>query len=669
MVLFIFCFGGRRAAPAYLLRVMPGRADTSPSENWWRHGVIYQVYPRSFKDGCQPQCTGTGSLRGVLEKLEYLAKDVGVTVIWLSPIYDSPMKDFGYDISNYTKIWPTFGTMADFDALMAKAKSLGVRILMDFVPNHSSDQHPWFLESKSSLDSEKRDWYMWRNGTVDEEGNLAPPTNWRSMFCNNAACSAWEYDNTTGQYYYHQFLSEQPDLNWRNPKVVEAMHDMMRFWLAKGVDGFRVDAFAYMLEDSSFGDEPLNPDWKPEPDAVAAGYSKVLHTKTENIDGLHGLLQGMQKVLKEFGDDRMMVGEVYQDNIISEEDVLSYYGTKEQPEFNMPFNMLLIGNLGAADVKMDIPKLRKDIDHYDKSLKPWAQPNWVIGNHDVHRVRSRNGGNEFISRSMHVLLLTLRGTPTIYNGDEFGMLDGKVPASKAQDPTCIKSAKAWNCRDPERTPLQWNTDNENAGFTDAGVVPWLPVSSDYVNTNADSQIGAPKSMLSMVKTLLRLRQGSDALRAGEYTSIDDKHAGNNVFVYQRSGKDGRYVIAHNFGPHDEKFVSSSLGGLSGILRLDSRGPISGDPLQNVKPLSTIQLQAHQSMVYQIPPEVEPFNWLIALWVFLAVAAVSIAAYVGWRRRSEKEDRKTFNQGLDNREASVVEFSVLQESNHYNPPML
>ena len=419
-------------------------AAAAPGDWWWRHGVVYQIYPRSFLDGCSPSCTGTGSLRGIESKLVYLRDDLGIDVIWISPIYDSPMADFGYDISNYTSVWPTFGTVDDVRSLVTVARQLGLRVLLDFVPNHSSDQHPWFVESRSGLDSPKRNWYVWRKGHPDS-GDKArlPPSNWRSMFCFDVECSAWELDTTTGEYYYHQFLKEQPDLNWREPAVIEAMHEVMRFWLRLGVSGFRVDAFINLLEDEKLRDEPNDPAW-PGDHPIAAGYEKLLHTRTENQDGMHLILRGMQKVLEEFGDDRMMVGEVYADKVVSEQDVMSYYGASpEEPEFNMPFNFALVPFFGASFTATqgnqnfrNATALREIVDHYDAMVPAWAQPNYVLGNHDNRRVRSRIGGSESLARSLMVLLLTLRGTPTIYNGDEIGMLDGIVPPSRSQDPTC-----------------------------------------------------------------------------------------------------------------------------------------------------------------------------------------------------------------------------------------
>jgi len=466
-----------------------------------------------------------------------------------------------------------------------------------------------------------------------------------------------EYDETTDEFYYHQFLASQPDLNWRNPKVVEAMHNVMRFWLKKGVDGFRVDAFAYMLESTSFGDEPSNPDWKPLPNPVTAGYNKVWHTLTENQPGLHKILQDMQSVLEEFSGSRMMIGEIYQDQQITESDVLSYYGTKDKPEFNMPFNMLLIGALGTASTSINAKEMRANVDHYYKSLKAWQQPNWVLGNHDNNRVRTRFGGDEYLARSMHVVLLTLRGTPTIYNGDEFGMKDGKVPKARAEDPNCKISTTAWNCRDPERTPLQWDTSNANAGFTDAGVETWLPVSPDYVHTNVAGQENEPSSMLAMVRKLLKLRRENKALHHGSYESVDV--ATGNVFAYIRTGENAQFVVVHNFDEVDAKVDlrgSSTLRGASANIVLDSRHG-SELPATTVVYLNAVKVAGRQSLVLKLSsgPRTN-MGGFIVLFLF-ALSVMGLSVYYFAVKNGVVAKRGVRLTDVDQRD---VEFSYLKE---------
>jgi glycosidase/MFS family permease len=350
------------------------------------------------------------------------------------------------------------------------------------------------------------------------------------MFCQDQACSGWHLDSTTNEYYYHQFLKEQPDLNWRNPKVRQAMYNVMRFWLERGVAGFRVDAFAYLLEDPQFRDEPLNPDWHGDP--IADGYEKLKHIYTENQAGLKGILLEMRSVLMEFGKDRMMIGEVYADNVVTEDDVVSFYGNKTSPLFSFPFNMNLIpftrGNYRDAQA------LKVMIDSYNKRLSEWMQPNWVLSNHDVHRIRARVGDSESLTRCYTTLLLTLRGTPTIYNGDEFGQRDGYVPPGKRQDPTCKVDYKGIRCRDPERTPLQWTAERPNAGFTDSDTVPWLPVDLKYIEQdNVKTQLRNGSSFLQMTSSLLKLRQ--------KYLAADDSYesfetGSSSVFGFLRGSK-------------------------------------------------------------------------------------------------------------------------------------
>ena len=510
------------------------------------------------------------------------------------------MKDFGYDISNFTSVWPTFGSLEDVRRLISTAAALGIRVLMDLVPNHSSDQHPWFLSSRSSLTSPKRDWYVWRPAGADG----GPPNNWRSMFCADAACSAWKLDKQTNQYYYHQFLEQQPDLNWRNPDLVQAMHDVMRFWLRLGVAGFRVDAFAYLLEDPQLRDEPVDPDWKGDP--VSAGYEKLVHTRTENQPGMHDILQGMRAVLAEFGPDRMMIGEIYADKVVTEKDVISFYGSQSHPEFSMPFNMELVPFFGASFTSSsgsqnfrDAAALRQLVDSYDKRVPAWGQPNYVLGNHDNHRVRSRTGDSEALSRSLMVLLLTLRGTPTLYNGDEIGMRDGFVPAGKRQDPPCIINYTGGRCRDPERTPLQWTSDTPNGGFTGPNTVPWLPVSQDLVNINVAQQKLDSGSMLAMTKQMLHVREQSPSLHAGTYQSFE---CDPKVFCFFRRGADGTFVVVINLGKTaatiDATGANASI--TSGMVYVDSQAKSFNvaATLPQVQ-LKQLNLKSEQSLVIKV----------------------------------------------------------------------
>ena len=441
------------------------------------------------------------------------------------------------------------------------------------------------------------------------------------------------------EWYYHCFLTEQPDLNWTNPDVVDAMHDVLRFWLNKGVDGFRVDAFPNILEDPQFRDEPLNPDWHGDP--VAHGYEKLIHIYTENQPGLHKIVRGMQEVLQEFGNDKVLIGEIYADNVITEEDVISYYGSEEEPEFSMPFNMNLISFWDyAAAFDPDVhnnprnaTNLRTIVDSYDASLPLWAQPNYVIGNHDVRRVVSRLGNDTDLARAANVLLFTLRGTPTMYNGDEIGQKDGYVPPGRRQDPNCITDYHGLRCRDPERTPLQWNTSNANAGFSGAGVETWLPVSSDYVNTNVQQQQGDPTSMLSLVSRIIALRNHEAALNNGLYASFDvitsPANASENIFAFKRynSSSFGFAVVA-NLGTepahvqvlHDFFEVESSVVVLNSKHRVPGNGTIE---------LSDFHIGPSQVLVVQVKYHgVEDKNKTIGVIVAGVMGAVFLIAIVG-----------------------------------------
>nr|MDQ2998759.1 alpha-amylase family glycosyl hydrolase [Chloroflexota bacterium] len=360
---------------------------------WWQRGIIYQIYPRSFMDS---NGDGVGDLPGIVGKLDYLAA-LGVDAIWLSPIYPSPMADFGYDVADYTGIHPLFGTLADFDTLLAESHARGLKVMLDFVPNHSSDEHPWFIESRASRDNPKRDWYIWR----DPAPGGGPPNNWLSFF----GGGAWEWDAPTGQYYLHLFHTKQPDLNWRNPAVQSAMLDALHFWLDRGVDGFRVDVIWLMIKDDQFRDNPLNPDY------VAGQPPLMSQQPLYNADRpeVHDIIGMLRQLLDQY-DQRMMVGEIY----LPIERLMAYYGVSGAGT-HLPFNFQLIQLPWNARV------LDAAIAAYEAALPADGWPNWVLGNHDQHRIASRVGAAQ--ARVAAMLLLTLRGTPTMYNGDELGMHD------------------------------------------------------------------------------------------------------------------------------------------------------------------------------------------------------------------------------------------------------
>jgi alpha-glucosidase len=479
---------------------------------WWQRSVIYQIYPRSFQDS---NGDGVGDLRGILQRLDYLTS-LGVHALWLSPIYPSPMDDFGYDVSDYTNIHPMFGTLAEFDELVAAIKSRGMRIILDFVPNHTSDRHPWFEASRASRDSAYRDWYLWRDPSPDG----GPPNNWLSQF----GGSAWELDERTGQYYYHAFLKSQPDLNWRNPAVRSAMEDVLRFWLARGVDGFRVDVLWHLIKDADFRDNPPNPDFRP---GGPPHHSQIPLYTTDRPETLE-IVTGLRRVVDEFGSDRMLIGEIY----LPLERLVAYYGTNLDG-VHLPFNFQLLQS------RWDARGLATLIDQYERSLPPGGWPNWVLGNHDNPRIGSRVGLDQ--ARVAAMLLLTLRGTPTMYYGDEIGLLNVPIPPDRVQDPFEKNVPGIGVGRDPARTPMQWDTA-PCAGFTTSK--PWLPLADNYQTVNVQEQDKDPTSILTLYRQLLRLRAAHGALSVGSYEPV--AMTGDLLAYVRRLGSEA-FLIALNLG--------------------------------------------------------------------------------------------------------------------------
>ncbi|MFD1036287.1 alpha-amylase family glycosyl hydrolase [Sphingomonas hankookensis] len=481
----------------------------SSAQPWWQAATIYQIYPRSFADS---DGDGIGDLNGIADRLDYLV-DLGIDAIWISPIYPSPMADFGYDVADYTGIDPRFGTLADFDALLEKAHAAGIRVLLDFVPNHSSDRHDWFVESRASRDNPKRDWYIWRDPAPDG----GPPNNWISDF----GGPAWSFDPATGQYYSRAFLPEQPDLNWRNPEVQAAMLAAMRFWFDRGVDGFRIDVQWHMVKHADFPDNPRNPDFREG----MGDMHRVLQLHSTDQPEVHAIATAMRQQADEFG--AVLVGEIY----LPIPKLMTYYGTSDAPGVHLPFNFQLIeANWNAAE-------LATRIVEYEAALPEGGWPNWVLGNHDRPRIATRVGLAQ--ARVAAMLLLTLRGTPTLYQGDELGLTDAQVPADKVQDPRELREPGLGLGRDPVRTPLPWTAVG---GFT-AGD-PWLPIDPAHLPLNAEAQASDPESMLSLYRRLLALRCATPALATG---AIGDVRADGDVLTYTRSDGTDRYRIVLNLG--------------------------------------------------------------------------------------------------------------------------
>ncbi|HSK29898.1 MAG TPA: alpha-amylase family glycosyl hydrolase [Candidatus Limnocylindria bacterium] len=496
--------------------------DVSFSDfNWWERGIIYQIYPRSFMDS---NGDGIGDLAGIRQKLDYL-QWLGVDAIWISPIYPSPMADFGYDVSHYTDIDPIFGTLAEFDALLADVHARGMKLLLDYVPNHTSDQHPWFIESRSSRASAKRDWYIWRDPLGGE-----PPNNWRANF----GGSAWQWDEKTSQYYYHAFLKEQPDLNWRNPEVQRAMLEVLRFWLDRGVDGFRVDVMHHLVKDTEFRDNPPNPDWQPD----MSPYRELLTTYTADLPEVQEIVALMRGVIDEY-EDRMLVGEIY----LPVERLMAYYGASGRGA-HLPFNFQLIRlPWKAKDVA-------RTVERYEALLPSYAWPNWVLGNHDKPRIATRAGMPQ--ARVAAMLLLTLRGTPTMYYGDELGMHDVPIPPEHVRDPFEKNVPGLGLGRDPVRTPMQWTAD-ENAGFSTAE--PWLPVAADYKDLNVAMERAHASSLLTLYRRLIELRRSETALSVGSYAALP---AGDDLMAYMRKTGERRLLIVLNFGGQPRGFDLADL---------------------------------------------------------------------------------------------------------------
>ena len=487
-------------------------------EPWWKSAVIYQIYPRSFAQG--PDCAerrraryeaanypldsfadtdgdGVGDLEGVRRRLDHLSW-LGVDAIWLSPFYKSPMADFGYDVSDYCDVDPLFGTLADFDRLVEEAHEAGIRVIVDWVPNHTSDAHPWFVESRSSRDNPKRDWYWWRDG---KDGGL--PNNWPAAFGGDA----WTFDETTGQWYLHLFLPEQPDLNWWNEDVVDAMHGVLRFWLDRGVDGFRADVI------HAIGKSPDLPDM---PDDI----TPIGRTLFHDYERTHELLRDMRRLLESYPGDRMMVGEVY---ILSTERVATYYG--EGDELHLAFNF------PPLHAPWDAAIWRRRIDRVIEEMEPRrAWPSWVLSNHDTPRHRTRYG-SEARARAAAVMLLSLRGTPFLYAGEELGLEDAAVPPDRVVDP---------GGRDGCRAPIPWD-DSANHGW--AGADPWLPWPPDADARSLARQRADGGSILHLYRRLLAARRASPALATGQFEWLE---CPAGALVYRRvSGTDER-TVAVNF---------------------------------------------------------------------------------------------------------------------------
>ncbi len=504
-------------------------------QQWWKESVVYQIWPRSFADG---DGDGIGDLAGITSRLDYL-RWLGVDAVWISPIFPSPMKDFGYDVSDYTGIHPLFGTLADFDRLLHEAHARDLQVILDFVPNHSSDQHPWFLESRSSRDNPKRDWYIWRDPAPDG----GPPNDWQSAF----GGSAWELDEQSGQYYFHAFLKEQPDLDWSNPRVRAAMADVLHFWLKRGVDGFRVDVIWLLAK----GSELAFADSSPVASRGLGGDQPEVH---EIIAGMRDVVDGY--------DDRLLIGEIY----LPLERLVLYYGSDGRG-LHLPFNFQLLQLAWRADV------VHSAIKRYEELLPPGAWPNWVLANHDNPRVASRVAGAQ--ARVAAVLLLTLRGTPTIYYGDEIGMVDVELPAEVQRDPQGLRGGRG---RDRARTPMRW-APGVTAGFSTAE--PWLPVGPAVAEINVATQRDEPTSMLTLYRRLLALRRAEAALSVGAWQDVG---VTESVLAYLRRHEQRTFLVALNLGSRAAP-LPPGMDSCRGKVVVSASGQRSGQPFDSGRELA------------------------------------------------------------------------------------
>ncbi len=509
------------------------------SAPWWQTGVVYQIYPRSFQDS---DGDGVGDLRGIIRRLPYVA-ELGADAIWISPIFVSPMADFGYDIADYTGIDPLFGTLEDFNELLATAHGHGLKVILDLVPNHTSDRHPWFIASRASRENPKRDWYIWREPAPDG----GPPNNWLSEFGGRA----WEYDAATAQYYYHAFLSQQPDLNWRNAELRAAMYDVMRFWLRRGVDGFRVDVIWHLIKDDRFSDNPTNPDFRPGDPPHQA----VVPLYTADRPEVHEIIAEMRRVVNEF-PERVLIGEIY----LPVERLVAYYG-RDLSGLHLPFNFALLSAPWQAR------RLAKLIDEYEAALPAGGWPNWVLGNHDRPRIASRVGHDQ--ARIAAMLLLTLRGTPTIYYGDEIGMEQVPISPHDVRDPFELRVPGQGLGRDGCRTPMQWN-GAPFAGFSSAK--PWLPLAQNYVVENVAEQQRDPCSMLRFYRRLIGLRKSRPVLQSGSYRPVA---ATGDLLLYLREFEHERILVALNLGAEPAAVTLSSE--MAGHVLLSTHGDRENEP--------------------------------------------------------------------------------------------
>ncbi len=564
-------------------------AAPTQHETWWKHAVIYEIYPRSFQD---TNGDGIGDLNGIRERMGYL-KTLGVDAIWIAPMYPSPQVDFGYDISDYENVDPQYGTLTDFDALLAAGKQHNVRIILDMVLNHTSDKHKWFVESASSRTNPKADWYVWNDGVKAdapgvtayqkrwEHDGMVPPNNWTSLF----GGSAWEWVPARKQFYYHRFYKQQPDLNWRNPTVEKAMFDTMRFWLDKGVAGFRLDAIPELFEDPQLRNNT-------ETGGVNAyGDPNMRSEYVSNLPEVHDVMRRMRAMVNSYPGDRVLIGETYLPNM---QEMLKWYGGAARNELELPMDMLVGFSDGysAAHFREAIGAAETELDG--------AQPLFVFDNHDNPRSITRYGDGVHdvaIAKTVAAMLLTTRATALTYYGAEIGM-PTTPPTRKedVKDPIGITGWPKEKGRDGERTPMQW-TLGVDAGFSTAKTT-WLPIAPDYTTVNVQTESGEPGSLLNWYKELIALRRTNAALHDGGFVMLDAGDA--DVLAYVRTAPAGgkSVVVAINMSGQP-KTVSLDVrpAGVAG--KAAKTIATSDDSLQGVTSLQSVALPAYSAWVAEV----------------------------------------------------------------------
>jgi alpha-glucosidase len=601
------------AAPTQIAAKVPqGSSPGSPNQAWYNHAVIYEIYPRSFQDS---NGDGVGDLNGITQRLDYL-QSLGVDAIWIAPMYPSPQVDFGYDIADYTAVDPQYGTLADFDRLLAAAQARHIRVLLDMVLNHTSDQHPWFLDSASSRTNPHADWYCWHDGispnapgvtdyqrrfvVQGKNGPVVPPTNWTSLF----GGSAWQWVPARQQFYYHKFYRQQPDLNWRNPAVEKAMFSAMRFWLDRGVAGFRLDAITTLFEDPQLRNEPV-----AAPGANAQGDPILSDIYTDNLPEVHGVIRSMRAMVDSYSPSaypgqRVLVGETYLPNTAA---LLPWYGTPQHPELQLPMDMLVgfhtEGGVSGPNVHLNLNHFRHSLTEMETALDG-HQPLLVLDNHDNPRSWDRFADlsnrryDAAIARIIATILYTTRAAALTYYGAEIGMTT-HTPTRKedVRDPIGITGWPREKGRDGERTPMQWTPDPPAAGFS-TNPHTWLPLGSDYPTVNVQTETADPNSLLNWDHDLIAIRARNAVVHSGGFVLLDPTNP--SVLSYARTAPAGGHpiVVSLNFTAQPQT-VHLDLAP-AGITSTAVKPLLCDDPtLQSTTTLTTFTLPPYASLVAEV----------------------------------------------------------------------